>query len=57
MDHINDDAEDLPLTPLSEHLFQSPEGLAYDFLASGSGPATDVVEIHVSGGYQYACRR
>jgi hypothetical protein len=54
--HINDDPEPLPLTALSERLFQSDDGLAYDFLAKETGPATDVVEIHVSGGYQYARR-
>jgi hypothetical protein len=56
--HINDDREGLPLTPLSEHLFQSmgSGGLAYDFLTNGNGPATDVVEIHVSGGYRYPRR-
>jgi hypothetical protein len=55
--HINNDSEPLPLTPLSEKLFQSTEGLAYDFVTNSNGPATDVVEIHVSGGYQYARRR
>ena len=56
--HINDDPEPLPLTPLSNTLFQSAgDGLAYDFITNGDGPATDVVEIHVSGGYQYARRR
>lgn len=55
--HINDDPEPLPVTPLSDKLFQSAEGLAYDFVTNGDGPATDVVEIHVSGGYQYARRR
>lgn len=56
--HINDDPESLPLTPLSNTLFQNAaDGLAYDFITNGEGPATDVVEIHVSGGYQYARRR
>lgn len=55
---INDDPEPEPLTPLSNTLFQSAaDGLAYDFITNGDGPATDVVEIHVSGGYQYARRR
>jgi hypothetical protein len=56
---INDDPERLPLIPLSEKLFQTAEGdgLGYDFVSDGNGPATDVVEIHVSGGYQYARRR
>ena len=55
--HINDRPEPLPLIPLSEKLFESTEGLAYDFVTNGNGPATDVVEIHVSGGYQYARRQ
>jgi hypothetical protein len=55
--HINDRPEPLPLTPLSEKLFESTEGLAYDFVTNGSGPATGVVEIHVTGGYQYARRQ
>jgi hypothetical protein len=56
---INDEREALPITPLSEHLFQSTAsgGLAYDFLTNGKEPASDVVEIHVSGGYKYARRR
>lgn len=55
---INDNAESEPLTPLSSTLFQSAaDGLAYDFITDGDGPATDVVEIHVSGGYQYARRK
>lgn len=54
---INDNPEMQPLTPLSDKLFESPEGLAYDFLTDGTGQATDVVEIHVSGGYKYARRR
>lgn len=52
--YINDSAEPLPLTPLSETLFATAQGLAYDFVTDGDGPATDVVEIHVSGGYQFA---
>jgi len=35
----------LPLSALSERLFQSTNGLAYDFLSDGIGPASDVVEI------------
>jgi hypothetical protein len=54
--HINDDPEALPLVALSEKLFESAEGLAYDFVCDGGGPATDVVEIHVSGGYRYPRR-
>lgn len=55
--HINDDPTAEALIPLSPTLFQSPGGLTYDFLAQGDGQATDVVENHVSGGYQYARRR
>jgi hypothetical protein len=55
--HINDEPDALALTPLSQTLLQSADGLAYDFVAQGDNPATDVVEIHVSGGYQYARQR
>jgi len=56
--HINDDPEELTLTPLSDKLFQTAaDGLAYEFLGGDTGSATDVVEIHVSGGYQYARRK
>jgi hypothetical protein len=58
--HIDDGPEEYPLIPLSDKLFHSygdADGLAYEFLASDTGPATDVVEIHVSGGYQYARRK
>ena len=54
---INDDDEELPLTPLSNRLFQSTEGLAYDFESDGRSAATHVVEDHVSGGYRYARQR
>jgi hypothetical protein len=55
---INDDPEALPLTPLSDTLFQSADnGYAYDFVSDSNGPATDVVEIHVSGGYKFSRRQ
>jgi len=57
---LDDDPEPVALTPFSDKLFQSSAegaGLGYEFVADGNGPATDVVEIHVSGGYQYARRR
>ncbi|MGH9254068.1 MAG: hypothetical protein ACRD3C_05810 [Vicinamibacterales bacterium] len=40
------------LVPRSQTLFES--GLGYQFIVDGNGPATHVVEIHVSGGYRYA---
>jgi hypothetical protein len=47
----------LPLVARSETLFESSEGLGYRFIVNGSGAATDVEEIHVSGDYLYARRR
>ena len=54
---INGATPPLPLVAWSETLFESSEGLGYRFVRDGSGPATHVVEIHVSGDYQYARRR
>lgn len=63
---INDDPVLLPLTAQSETLFESRpdpasveggDGLAYEFLTNGGGVATDVVEIHVSGGYKFTRRQ
>jgi hypothetical protein len=55
---IDDNPVPLQLLPLSDKLFQiTQDGLAYEFVINGDGPATDVVEIHVSGGYKYARRR
>lgn len=52
--HRNDGPLPMPLTPISETLFQNVvDGLTYDFITNGDGPATDVVEIHVSGGYTF----
>lgn len=50
---INDSPEALPLTPLSEKLFASAEGFAYEFVAGEDAPAKAVVEIHVTGGYEF----
>jgi hypothetical protein len=41
------------LVPLSDTLFESSDGLGYEFVRNGGGPATHVVKIHVSGDYQY----
>lgn len=54
---IKDIPEPLRLTPLSERLFASAYGFAYDFVASDAGQATAVVEIHVTGNYEFARQR
>jgi hypothetical protein len=46
-----------PLLARSETLFESSGGLGYRFIVDGSGAATHVEEIHVSGDYRYARRR
>jgi hypothetical protein len=51
---INNTVEQIPLVPLSESVFESSEGLAYEFVREGSGPAPHVFEIHVSGNYRLA---
>ena len=43
------------LVPRTQTLFES--GLGYRFMVDDKGVATDVVEIHVSGGYQYPRQR
>ena len=43
------------LVPRTETLFES--GLGYRFIVDDKGVTTDVVEIHVSGGYQYPRQR
>ena len=45
---IDDDAQPVPLVPQSDTLFESSSGLGYRFVRNGGGPATHVVEIHVS---------
>jgi hypothetical protein len=41
-----------PLAARTQTLFES--GLGYQFIGDGNGPATHVVEMHVSGSYRYA---
>ena len=48
------EGETLPLMAQSNTLFESAGGLAYEFVSDGSGAATHVVEIHVSGNYPLA---
>jgi len=48
------EGETLPLMAQSNTLFESVGGLAYEFVSYGSGAATHVVEIHVSGNYPLA---
>ena len=50
---INDAPQSVPLVAQSDTLFESG-GLGYRFVMEGSGRATHVVEIHVSGDYKYA---
>ena len=45
------DGETLPLMAQSNALFESADGLAYEFVGDGLGMATRVVEIHVTGNY------
>jgi hypothetical protein len=45
------------VVPMTETLFETTRGLAYEFIRNGPGPATDIVEIHVSGNYRYARQR
>ena len=47
----------IPLVALSETVFESTEGLGYRFASAGSGPATHVEEIHVSGDFKFNRRR
>jgi hypothetical protein len=54
---IDDATQPIPLVALSETLFESSEGLSYRFVGEGSGPATAVEEIHVSGDYKLERRR
>jgi hypothetical protein len=42
-----------PVVPQSETDF-SGTGLTYRFVRDGTGAATDIIEGHVSGDYQYA---
>jgi hypothetical protein len=45
------------LIPTAPALFESAQGLAYEFVAEGTDPAAAIVEIHVSGNYRYARQR
>ena len=45
------EGETSPLMAKSNTLFESARGLAYEFVSGGSGAATHVVEIHVTGNY------
>lgn len=54
---IDDDGRPVRLVPLSDTLFESSDGLGYRFVRNGGGQATHVVEVHVSGDYQYDRRR
>jgi hypothetical protein len=49
--------ESQPLVALTETVFESSEGLGYEFIVEGNQPATDVDEIHVSGNYRLARQR
>jgi hypothetical protein len=51
---INDAPQRVPLVAQSDTLFESTGGLSYRFIIEDSGPATHVVEIHVSGDYKFA---
>jgi len=45
-----------PLVPVSQTLFEGV-GLGYEFVVGDKGPATAVVEIHISGPYRYPRQR
>jgi hypothetical protein len=51
---INDATEPIPLVARSDTLFESSDGLGYEFGRDASGPATHVDEIHVTGNYRLA---
>jgi hypothetical protein len=48
------EGETLPLMAQSNTFFESAGGLDYEFVGDGSGAATQVVEIHVTGNYPLA---
>jgi hypothetical protein len=48
--------EPRPLVPQSQTLFEGL-GLGYQFIVDDKGIATDLVEMHVSGGYRYPKQR
>lgn len=41
-----------PLVPRTQTLFEG-QGLGYQFVVDGTGPATALVETHISGAYRY----
>ena len=51
-----DGGEIRPLVPQSETLFEGG-GLAYQFIVDGSGAATDLVQINITGPYRFARQR
>ena len=51
-----DGGEIRPLVPQSETLFEGG-GLAYQFIVDGSGAATDLVQINITGPYRLARQR
>jgi hypothetical protein len=46
-----------PLVAHSDTQFMSAQGYVYDFVRTGAGPATQVVEHHVSGSYTFDRQR
>jgi hypothetical protein len=51
-----DGGEMRPLVPQSQTLFEGL-GLGYQFIVDGTGAATALVEVHISGPYRYARER
>jgi hypothetical protein len=51
-----DGGEIRPLVPQSATLFEGG-GLAYQFIVDGSGAATDLVQINITGPYRFARQR
>jgi hypothetical protein len=45
--------QDVQLIPESATFFAGTDGLTYEFVGAGSGPATQLIERHVSGDYTY----
>jgi len=48
-----DDGAPRPLVPQSQTVFEGL-GLGYQFIVDGTGRATDLVVIHISGPYKYS---
>jgi hypothetical protein len=49
--------QDVQLIAQSDTFFAGTDGLTYEFVGPGNGPATHLVERHVSGDYPYARAR